>query len=292
MNISGKTPKVPHKLMIWYVLLGPVFTTDELGVRTKDNAVLLVRLRYKWRLRVDPEHPEKIFAVEDLIGFMTETMAGLIREEAAKHNFEDFHANAAEIVKKVIFPSATEGKGQSFVFGENGMEVFGIDIKRVVPEDPEIAEQLNAAIKSNMEVYVQKIQQAAQLEAEQELVRGRTEIEKSRGGLIALEQENLRARELGKAKIEADAAVEKAQGEAKAILIRAEAENEAEVARIKKTIEALAVDGGEAYIRLQQVASFENVDKTIIVPTDSRLFVPVGDASKGKGGAGFLGDED
>ena len=40
------------------------------------------------------------------------------------------------------------------------------DIKNIAPQDPEIAAQLNQAIKSNMDVYVKKIQQTAELEAE------------------------------------------------------------------------------------------------------------------------------
>ncbi|GAB4328144.1 MAG: hypothetical protein Kow0069_35290 [Promethearchaeota archaeon] len=272
MDISGSTPKRPHVLKIWFVMLGPVFSTDELGVRTRDNAVLLLRLRYKWRFRVDPQHPEKIFAVEDFIGFATETMAGIIREEAAKHNFEEFHAHAAELIKKVVFT----GNKESFVFEENGFEIFGIDVKNVVPEDPEIAAQLNAAIKSNMEVYVNKIQQNAQLEAERELVQGKIEIERERGTLIELEQANARARELGAARIAAEAAIERAKGEAEATSIRERARTAAEVERVKQLAEALTSKGGEAYIRLQQVLSFVNVDKTLIVPSDSRLFVPLG----------------
>lgn len=286
MSISGHTPKVPGVLKIWQVLLGPVFSTDELGVRTKDNAVLKVRLRYKWRFQVDPQHPEKIFAVEDFIGFATETMAGLIREEAAKYNFEEFHSKAAEIVKDVVF----HGPEEKYVFVENGFEIFGIDIKNIAPEDPEIAAQLNAAIKSNMDVYVQKIQQTAKLEAERQLVEGKIEIEKSKENLIALEQKNLRAERLGGTKIEAEAAVEKAQGDAEAIKIRAMAETRAEIDKIQQTIAAIREQGGEAYIRLQQVQAFQNVEKTIVVPTDSRLFVPLGDGAKG-GHQGLFSDE-
>jgi len=271
MKISGSTPKRSGVLKIWNIRLGPIFSTDELGLRTKDNAVLKVRLRYKWRFRIDRENPGKIFAVEDFIGLMTETMAGLIREEAANYNFEDFHSKAAEIVKTAIF-----GEKEWYLFDENGFEVFGIDIKNIVPEDPEIAAQLNAAIKSNMDVYVQKIKQTAELEAERQLIEGKTGIEKSKAALIELEQENLKRQKLGKAKISAAAEIEKARGVAEALTIKSTAENEAESMKIAKIIEVLKEQGGEMYIKLQQVLSFMNVDKTVIVPTDSKLFVPMG----------------
>jgi hypothetical protein len=127
-----------------------------------------------------------------------------------------------------------------------------------------------------MEVYVQKIKQTAQLEAERQLVQGKTEIEKSRAELIDLEQQNLKKRELGNAMIEAEAAIERAKGDAQSSQIRKNAENQAEIDKIQKIIETLKAEGGNAYIKLQQVLSFTNVDKTLIVPTDSKLFVPIG----------------
>lgn len=285
MDISGSTPKKPNVLKIWKALLGPVFSTDELGVRTKDNASLKIQLRYKWRFRIDVQHPEKIFAVEDFIGFGTETMAGIIREEAAKYNFEEFHAKAAEIIKNTVFshsPVKLENPTDpSYIFQENGFEIFGIDIKKIAPEDPEIATQLNNAIKSNMDVYVKKIQQTAQLDAERQLVEGKIQIEKTKGNLITLEQQNIRAEKLGAAKIEAEAATEVAKGQADAIKIREFAKAEAEANKISKTIEALKAAGSDQYLKLQQIGTFNNVDKTLIVPTDSKLFIPMADLLEG-----------
>ncbi len=275
MKISGSTPKKPGVLKIWNVRLGPIFSTDELGLRTKDNAVLKMRIRYKWRFRIDRDHPDKIFSVEDFIGFATETMAGLIREQAANYNFEEFHSKAAKIVKNAIF-----GDRENYIFEENGFEIFDIDIKNISPEDPEIAAQLNAAIKSNMDVYVKKIQQTAELEAERQFIQGKVGIEKSRADLIELEQANLKAKELGNAKIAAETEIERAHGIAESIKIKKTAENQAEAEKIAKIIELLKDQGGDAYIRLQQVLSFMNVDKTVIIPTDSKLFVPMGDLGK------------
>lgn len=274
MDLSGHTPKVPHVLKVWKVMLGPVFTTDELSVRTRDNASLAVRLRYKWRFQVDEAHLERIFAVEDFIGFATETLAGLIREEAARHDFESFHSEAATTITRRVF-----GDDDSYVFAENGFEIFGIDIKNIHPEDPEIAAQLNSAIKSNMEVYVQKIQQTARIEAERELVRGRIEIEQARAQLIEIEQANQRTEQLGAAQIEAEAAVARARGEAEALELRRAAEARAEAERVTRITASLQTDGAERYLRLRQIDGFGKVDKTLVVPTDARIYLPMGDAS-------------
>ena len=152
MSISGGVPKRSGVHRIWKLKLGPDFMTDVLEVRTKDNAELKVTVRYKWRFNLDPDNPEKVFSIKDFIGYSVETLAGIIRSEAANYNFEEFHGGAVEIIKAKLFPG-----GAPFLFDENGFEIFHIDIKKIVPVDTEIAKQLNSAIKSNMDVYVKKI---------------------------------------------------------------------------------------------------------------------------------------
>ena len=50
---------------------------------------------------------------------------------------------------------------------------------------------------------------------------------------------------------------------------------------MNKMIETLKGEGSESYIKLQNIKSFGNVKKTVIVPTDSRLFIPM-DGMDGK----------
>lgn len=276
LRISGGTPKVAGLHKLWKLSTGPVFSTDLLSVRTRDNALLSIRLRYKNRFVLDAEMPEKIFAVADFIGYMTETLGGIIREEAAKHDFEDFHANATNILQSVIFgvPHA------SYVFEENNHVISALDIKEIAPSDPDIARQLNDAIKANMQVYTDKIQQEARLEAERQLVAGRIRIESEKKALIELEQENLRTKAIGEARITANAAIETAKGEAEAMRIQEESKTRARADLVRATLEALErnPDVARLYIALQQVDAIAGVQK-IIVPTDSRFMVPLGDIS-------------
>ncbi len=269
LTISGGTPKgtVHHK--IWKIKLGPNFSTDELDIRTKDNALLKMRLRYKWRFKIDPQNPAKIFKVSDFIGLAMSTMAGIIRDEAAKYNFEELHSKASEILKNAIF-----GDKGSFIFEENGFEIFGIDIKRIVPEDEEIANQLNEAIKSNMDVYVNKIKQTAEIEAEKEFIEGKKEIEEKKRELIKIQQTNIRDEKLELAKIESEALKIKAQGEAEAMKIKRNAEIQAKIDEMNKVIETLNLDAEKMYLQLQHILSFANIDKTLIVPTSSKLILP------------------
>lgn len=289
MDISGNTPKEPNYLKIWKIKLGPNFSTDTLGVRTKDNAVLEITLRYKWRFRIpdDEKDYDQIFQVSDFIGLMTETMGSLIRDECAKHDFEDLHSNAMKIVKTAVF-GTTEPKTKtpdqsesdeyeySYIFKENGLKVIDIDIKRIAPEDDAIADQLNEAIKSNMTIYVDKLKQNAKLEAEREAIEGKKLIEEEKKELIKLEQANMEAKQVGSAKIKALALMEEARGEAEAIKVKSDAETDAKIEEMKRVIETVKADDSKTLLQLEHIKAFGNIRKVLILPTDSKLFLPSG----------------
>jgi len=272
LTISGCTPKKPGVVKLWRVFVGPVFCSDELVIRTQDNAELKILVRYKIRFNLENQNYSPVYNIEDFIGFATETMASIIREEAAHHNFEELHSKASELFKQRIF---TQEEG-TYIFKENRLEVFGLDIKRIAPVDEQIALQLNSAIKSNMDVYVKKIQQTAELDAERALVQGKIEIEHTKKELIMLEQENARLQQITAAKIEAEANVERAQGMANSIRIQETAKNEMDLNKMMKTLENLHDAASEAYLRLEQVRSFDNIEKTVIVPSDAKVWVPFG----------------
>lgn len=267
MNISGNTPKERKKLYIWYVKLGPIFSSDELIVRTKDNAIIRIKLRYKWRFKIEKENLEKIFEVEDFIGLMTDTMASLIREETANYDFEKFHSNAREIIQKITF-----NENKSYIFEENGLEIFGIDIKEISPEDEDVEE----AIKSNMSVFVEKIINTDKLNAERQLIEHKILLEQEKKQLITLEQENKQLKIISDSKIEANAEIEKAKGISEAIKLKS-IENELKNKQFKDKIEAMG--GGEIYSRIQQAQSyaetFKETEKIIIIPSSSDIIFPM-----------------
>jgi major vault protein len=274
MTISGGTPKGSQLLKRWKLTIGPRFVSDVLDVRTKDNAVLQIRLRYKTRFKVDPEDPNKLFSVSDFIGLATQTMAGLIRDESAKHDFEDLHSKATTIIKDAIF-----GGNDSYLFQENGFEIFDIDIKEIIPKDCEIAQKMNNAIKSNMEIYVNKMEQNAKIEAERTLIDGKKMIEKEKQELLELENENLRTEEIIKADIEAETIIKRAEAEAESIRIKKTTEKEVEIAKIKDIIATINNDG-KNYLKLQQILSLESIKKMAIIPTNSQMFLPIKDIIK------------
>lgn len=265
LQISGGVPVKPNALRIAKLKLGPDFIRDQLNVRTKDNATLTVEVTYRWRFAIDAEHREKLFALKDFVGFASQTLSSEIREEAAKHDFEVFHAQAAELVKRAIFGDRAER-----TFTENGLIIFGVDVEGITPEDPEIKKKLSDAIKTNVDIYTKRVQEVATLESEGRIIEGKAKNEEARKQLIGLEAENAKMRELAAATRAGEAKVIVARGEADAITIHANAEREAENARLQALTKILETAGGKLYIDLERARVFKATDK-IVVPTDSKL---------------------
>lgn len=260
MSIAGGTPKNTKRLKIWKIKLGPNFSTDVLDVRTKDNAEIQIRVRYMWRFNVDKKKKEDadlIFSVSDFVGLATETLASKIRDEAANHPFEELHSKCTEILKKAVF-----GDADYFEF-PNKFKVEALDIKEIKPKDPKIADKLNEAIKSNMDIYVNKIKFDAE-----------NKTEKERKELISSQTENIKLEMVGKAQAEADAIRTRAKAEAEAIKLKKVAEAEGEAEKMKKIMDLLAKDeNSKKYLDFLNMESIKNVEKLVIVPDGAGTFL-------------------
>ncbi len=270
LHISGGVPVRPNVLRLAKLSLGPDFIRDQLRVRTADNATLTIDVTYRWRFVVNAAAPEKLFALKDFVGFIAQTLSAEIREEAARHTFESLHSGAASLVKVALF-----GARPSRVFAENGLEVFGIDVEGISPDDKEIQKHLAEAIKTNVRIYTKRQQDEAKLASERLLIDGQVENETARAALIALEIQNERTKRLAAARLAREAEVEKAQGQAEAIRLIAQAEREAEEERLRALAAILSGEGGAAYIALEQAKLGQGAKKVIVVPTDSRVHVGV-----------------
>ena len=266
MSIAGGTPKNSKRLKIWKIKLGPNFSTDIIDVRTRDNATIEIKLRYQWKFMIRDD-PELIFSTSDFVGLMTEMMASIIRDEAAKYDFEELHSRTSEIIKNAIFGD-NEEPFEYYEF-DNGLRVFGIDIKEIKPKDKEIGTKMNDAIKSNMNIYVNKLKQNAQIEMTKLEIEGKIAAETQRTELLEVEHENFRKVELIKTQVKAEQLELNAEAEAKAITIKAEATADA----IKKEAKVYG-EVDEKYLKLKQIEELGNIKKIVVVPEDSKLFIP------------------
>ncbi|MBI5066486.1 hypothetical protein HZA97_09735 [Candidatus Woesearchaeota archaeon] len=265
LNLSGGRPIQPNALKVALLKLGPDFIYDQISVRTKDNAQLLLNITYKWRFKTENNNHKKHFSLEDFVGYTAETLSSEIRGVAAKYDFEEFHAKAFEYIKGQVF-----GQGNSKLFDENNLEIFGIDITAINPKDPKIAEKLHDAIKNNMDIYCKKITLKATLESERQELEGKKQIEKERGELIKSTNENDRLLSTEQAKIQAEAEKIRAESQAASTKIVNDAEIESEKKRLNTVIGELG--GSKEYLALQRAKALENVEK-LIVPENSRILI-------------------
>lgn len=265
--ISAGVPLKPNGLRIAKLSLGPDFIRDQVVVRTRDNATLNLEVSYRWRFHVYPERPDKLFALKDFVGFVAQTLSAEIRAEAARHDFERFHAEAAQLITGALFGEVKERE-----FAENGLVIFGIDVESITPDDKEIANQLSSAILTNVEIYTQTVREKAALTRERELIENRALNEDSRRRLLELEAANERQRLLAEAQRNGEAKIALARAEAEAIRVRAEAELQAEERRLRMITSILESAGGSAYIALEQARILRATDK-VIVPTGSRIYL-------------------
>lgn len=265
--ISGGVLIRPNVLRIARLNLGPDFIRDRVTVRTRDNATLDLDVSFRWRFRVNQERAQDLFALKDFVGFVAKTLSAEIRAEAARHDFERFHAEAASLITDAIFGDVNV---RERVFVENNLVIFGVDVESITPQDDKIKEQLSSAILTNVEIYTHTVREKATLARERELIEGKVLNEERKQQLIQLEIANERQRRLAEAQTSAEAMLVKARAEAESIRIKAQAELETEQERLRSIAALLETEGGRQYIQLEQVRVLKATDK-VIVPTNSRI---------------------
>ncbi len=267
LNLSGGKPIQQGALKVALLKQGPDFIYDRINVRTKDNAQLNVDLSYKWKFDLADDELKKAFSIDDFVGYAAETLSSEIRSVAAKHDFEDFHGNALSYVTDKLF----DGK-DSRRFDENGLQILGVDITGITPEDPQIAKKLHQAIERNMDIYCDKLILKATLESERQKVEGQLGIAAEKKKLIEAQNVNERLSTIERTKIKTEAEKVAAQGAAEALEIRSKSEADAERVKLQAVINE--VGGTENYLTLQRAKVFEGSEKLVVVPTDSKLVLP------------------
>ena len=167
MQLSGSTPKVEGVVETLYLKLGPNFSTDEFLVETSDHTRLILRIGYNWYFDVsNEEEAESIFSVRDFIGDLCSTMASKIRSYAATLTFEDFHKKSDFYIKKSVF-GEKDGVIQSNIRNDNcRLIVTDVDIKSVIPSDPNTQLLLQKSVSLAIELTTKTIEQEFNIQAQ------------------------------------------------------------------------------------------------------------------------------
>lgn len=278
LNLSAKKPKIPNQIKAAIVKKGPNFVSDIFIVSTKDNCQLKMECTYKWEFVVDKDQSHLIFSTNDFIGYCCNTLCSRIREEAAAHNFEEFHNKTVEILRISLFKdnNILDSKGNvqkmnGLFFSEINLLISEVDIKNIEPTNQEINKLLNESIKSNMRLVCAKMEQEANLEAKKLNIKAQGEIQKIRQKLIEIQNKNLKLETVEKAKIEGMGLVEKAkaQDEADSIIQRSKIDLETE--KVKQIIELLSKEEGKKYLELQKIINLSKIKQSWYLNSDSKV---------------------
>eukprot|EP00761_Pharyngomonas_kirbyi_P012752 gb/GECH01012779.1/.p1 GENE.gb/GECH01012779.1/~~gb/GECH01012779.1/.p1 ORF type:complete len:530 (+),score=159.41 gb/GECH01012779.1/:1-1590(+) len=281
LSLSAGKPKQTNALKVAKVRTGPDFMSDIFTVRTRDNADLQLHLTYKWQFIIDQGSSDKVFSLNDFIGYACQSICSGIREEAARYDFEEFHNKTVSIIRNALFSQneveMTNGENYKFnglYYSEARLAITEVDVKEVSPVNEEIGMWLNQSIKRNMVIVCQKIEQEANLNAEKENVQGQAEIQRLKEKLIDIENENYRLETVQKAKIEGQSRVEKARAEKEATEIKDTSKLELTVEQMESIMSLLKRPGGTKYLDLIRSENFSKVNQNWYVNSDSKVDLP------------------
>lgn len=274
--LSAGKPKKPKCIKVAKVRVGPEFTSDKFEIRTRDNANLNILITYKWEFIVDENEKNVIFSIPDFIGYSCTTLCSKIREETAKFTFEEFNKGTVGQIRKVLFKDY-ELKNKKFsgvYFEEIKLLISEIDVKEIVPVNPEISKLLNQSIKSNMVIVCSKMENEANLNSKKDKVKGEAELNKLKEKLITIQNENLQLEKIGKSKIDGQVTILKSQSIKECEELKVGGIQNLEIEKMKQIIELLNTKEGDKYLNLLKAKNFSEIEQKWIINSDSKISLP------------------
>ena len=141
MQLSTGTPKSEqHTVETVYLRVANNRVSDMVRVETNDFCPMDLTLSYRVNFTGDPE---KWFAVENYVKFLTDHLRSLLRNAAKQHGIQEFYPNAISTVRDTILGSVEEGGARAGrLFKENGMHVYDVEVLNAEIKDPNIAQLL------------------------------------------------------------------------------------------------------------------------------------------------------
>lgn len=182
---TGKPKTTDRPLTTAYLRVDNNLVTDIVTVKTKDYVDVTLKLSY----RVDflEEYKDKWFSVDNYVKFLCDKERSRLKKEAMNYNIEEFYSKAADIVRNTVLATADkvkEGARSGYLFKENGMLVYDVEVLNVAVEDS-VAEILeghqetmvrNALNLSDAEKRVKMEQELAEYERKEAQIKYETDM--------------------------------------------------------------------------------------------------------------------
>mmetsp|Transcript_37203 Transcript_37203/g.38582 ORF Transcript_37203/g.38582 Transcript_37203/m.38582 type:complete len:821 (-) Transcript_37203:51-2513(-) len=290
MSLSGSTPKKEGLVETLYLKLGPNFSTDEFLVETSDHTRLILKLSYNWQFNIrNKEEAQQIFSVRDFIGDLCSTMASKIRSSIATINFEDFHKKSDHYIKKAVFGEKEGYINTSIRFDVCNLLVTDVDIKSVVPSDPNTKTLLEKSVSLAIQLTTKTIQQEYDIasrikdqefsgELEKLIIRNKINFQEKNIDLNKLKVESRIIEKTGLSRAQAlakkDAELIESQSKVKYVKKQIESneiENDFELRKLKKTNE-------NEYLQKSEDQRLELKEKLNKIEIESEKFTKIMEA--------------
>jgi len=133
---------------------------------------------------------------------MVMAIAARVRSTVAQEKFETFHKNSARLIRSSIFGQNEHGKiNDTFIFPNNGLVVFNVDIQSVEPDDQSTKASLYQSVKlaigittksqeANARHTAEKAEQEAKGELNRQILADKSEEEELRKILLEYKAES------------------------------------------------------------------------------------------------------
>lgn len=213
IELSTGTPKTDDKLLnTVYLRALNNKVSDMVRAETRDFCNVDIHLSYRVNFTGEPE---KWFNVENYVKFLTDHLRSVVRNAMKQYNVSEFYANGISIMRDIVLGPKKEAEAArpGWVFPENGMHVYEVEVLDIEIQDMDIQELLFEAkhdeIRQNIDLTAKEKELTYTIKAEEisREISGTRSLSKKYG--IELEkEENAKQLELNLAKLQAELKVQ------------------------------------------------------------------------------------
>ena len=142
MELSTNTPKTDERLLrTAYLRVLNNKVSDMVRVETGDFCELDIKLSYRVNFTGEAE---KWFDVENYVKFLTDNLRSVLRNAVKQYGVTEFYANGMQLVRDIILGKRdeVEQKRAGWLFPENGMHIYEVEVLSISLQDGNIQDLL------------------------------------------------------------------------------------------------------------------------------------------------------
>jgi len=190
MSLSTGKPKNTDKLLDTVYLRVKHNKVSDLieDIETKDSCRVDIKVSYRVNFTAGDER--KWFDVENYVKFLCDHMRSRIKNAAKKLTIEELYSNGYDFVRDTILGVKTEDKRPGFLFEENGMQIYDVEILSIELQDSDIEDLLienqKKVVKQNLKLAERRREKQIIIEEEElerEIDSAKAETEKRKAKL-------------------------------------------------------------------------------------------------------------